>query len=197
MPVEVSLTSFLDYAAATGEAKVRKVADAKQQYAEGYMRRYDYWRDLRLAIVDVHEQARPVRELRKLLNKCRPKQVANYTAAVEAYEKWAARKSLQSVGKRRARWVHGDLTVHVNPELVLEIDGTPHVIKLYFKRERLSGSRLGLSLHLLQTTVAKGAKACVLDVQAGKLHTASAPTPAMDALLAGEADLFVRLWNAI
>jgi hypothetical protein len=95
-------------------------------------------------------------------------------------------------------WQYEDLTVSVNPELGLEINGRPHRVKLYFKKEQLTERRVHSILHLLRTTAPSEPNTTmgILDVPRSRLIPFDNPTLGVDALLQGEARSFMTMWKA-
>lgn len=65
----------------------------------------------------------------------------HYAGACRGYKKWLGRKALSWMEPPQGTWTHGELTVKVRPELMLGINGCPHLIKLYFTAPR--SPRLG------------------------------------------------------
>lgn len=197
MPVTVSLTTFVDFAAATGIGKAGQVQRAKRQYGAGYMASFDYWLTLRNGIVAMHRDGRPPSSLNGLLTGLHDSKVGNYTLCIDAYRKWLGRTRLRPVPhNERGEWKTGQLVVRVNPELMVDVNSQPHAIKLYFSAPPISKARVDLSLHLIRKAVGPRLHAAILDVRRGKLHSNIRTAASMDTLLDGEAQLFVRLWEA-
>jgi hypothetical protein len=196
--VAVSLTTFVDFAATTGLAKVGAVQRAKSRYARGYLSSFDYWLTLRNAITSLHSEDRPSATLDQVLVGLNEGKVGNYRLCIDGYKKWLRRRRLPLLRKRhRGEWTSGNLTVRVNPDLVLELDTVPHAIKLYFSAPPLSKTRIDLSLHLIRRVVGPSVRPAVLDVRRSKLYGNVRAAPGVDALLEGEARLFVSMWDAI
>ncbi|MEZ4253048.1 MAG: hypothetical protein R3B99_32980 [Polyangiales bacterium] len=66
-----------------------------------------------------------------------PKKLVQYEEIASAYKSWCGRKSLVWFEPPRAELRTGEVRMRLNPELGLMIQGAPHVIKLYFKPEKL------------------------------------------------------------
>ena len=82
----------------------------------------------------------------------------------------------------------------VNPELGLNIDGAPTLVKLYFKQEELAKRRVDVIQLLMSVAFGKPLNFAVLDVQRGKLFTTSTPNNALLPLLIGEAASFAAMF---
>jgi len=110
------------------------------------------------------------------------------------------RKDLEWSGCRTARWESGELSVNVNPELGLRINGVEHVIKLYFKKDEPRKRLLEPTLRLIELTLPQGKGAAtpgILDVRRRRLFTPTVEVPDIDALLVGEAAAFVAMWSQV
>ena len=98
-------------------------------------------------------------------------------------------------------WESGALSVRVNPELGIRVDGVDHYVKLYFKKAPLTKQRLAMALHLLETSTRgarpAGTQVAILDVRRGVLHVPSRPPRMAGVLLEAEANYFVDLWNLL
>jgi hypothetical protein len=194
---KISLTTFVDFTASAGSTRLTKVRRAKAEYGEDYSPQKDFYKALREAIEESFEEGWGAAELKKKLSKVPdPKKQKNYEACRKGLTKWAGRQAFIFHPKQRASWKSGELTVKVNPELDLSINGTRHRIKLYFKGEALSKSRVDVILHLLGSGPAKATPA-VLDVRRSKLYTPTVERPGLDALVKAEAAAFNSLWQSI
>jgi hypothetical protein len=196
--VSVSLTTFTDFVAATGTARLTKVRQAKRYYEAGYAPERDYYKPLRDRIVDSFAEGWDRARLRSLLSEIDdPKKLENYEACRAGLTRWAGRKSFSSIPSRSTRWQSGELSINLNPELWLQINDEPHVIKLHLKADELSQQKANLVLHLMSTKLTRHGRVGVLDVRRSKLFTQTRQIPDLDALLTSEALAFVSLWEAV
>jgi hypothetical protein len=195
----VSLTTFVDFVIASGTPRLTVVRNARRLYAANYQPPFDYYKQLREAIIAAHSDQNPVATLQRFLDQLdNDKKREKYRSCVNAHAKWIGKKTLTWIGCSMRKWSSGGLTVKVNPELGLCINGVDHVIKLYFKQDPLSKLRVDTILHLLGTTLpAKQAKALpgILDVPNGKLITPTITHEGIGALLKGEAAAFTNMWE--
>lgn len=60
--MQISVTTFLDYVAATGTTRLRRVVDAKRTYGEPYNPASDFYGPLRKRIVQIFEGERADQE---------------------------------------------------------------------------------------------------------------------------------------
>jgi len=88
----------------------------------------------------------------------------------------------------------------VNPDIGLLINDKAHMIKLYFKGEKLTARRVQTMLHLMIAALGESrpdAISAILDVRRGRFHIPGNPIADIDALLAGQAAAFTTMWNQI
>jgi hypothetical protein len=194
----VSLTTFLDFTAASGSARVTQLRQAKKRYEQDYAPARDYYKYLREAIEECFEEGWDAKRLKAKLSLLPDTRKAEkFEECRRGLTKWAGRKELTAMPKSRASWKTGALTVRINPELNLGIGGKPHLIKLYFKGEKISKQRVDVALHLLKSKTAKGTTAGILDLRRSKLYVPTVTKPGMAALLKAEAAAFSSLWEEI
>jgi hypothetical protein len=191
------LTDFVDFVSASGTPRVTKVREIKSR--PDYNPAFDFWRALRQAVVELHEQGMAAAALDRILPELTDgKKTAAYPPLIAAYKKWMRPLTLEWFAPPVASWTDERLTVRLNPELGLRINGVPHVVKLYFKRDPLSARRLAVIFHLMNERLPqrqRGAIPAVLDVPRGKLCLAPAPTAGLGVLLKSEAVAFVTIWE--
>jgi hypothetical protein len=194
----VTLTTFVDFVSAAGTARITKARAAKAYYEQGYSPQRDFYKPLRDRIEDCFENGWNAADLKDLLKEITDlKKVDNYEECRRGLTKWVGRKTIRTLPTRREVWTSGGLEVAVNPELHADINGSTHLIKLYFKADALSKQKADLILHLLSRRAPAGTTVGVLDVRRSTLFVPTIVVPGLDALLAAEALAMVTLWNAI
>lgn len=198
---EISLTTFVDFVLASGTPRITCVRNAKEMYRQQYDRRFDFWLLLRSAIQELHRKNLDKKELIAVLGELNDKKkIVAYEKCVAAYQKWMGKRRFQWTGCESTAWASGDLSVRVNPELGLSINGEEHAVKLYFKAQEPSRRRLDTTLYLISVALgAFGNNACpaILDVQRGKLFPAGKFPADIGALLAGEAAALSTMWAQV
>ena len=186
--IRVNLTTFLDIASASGAAKITALRQFKTRGA--YNPAHDFWRPLRLAIVEAH-RSQNTKALKNLVPTLTDtKKARNYPARVGAYLKWWGRSKYPWFKPPEATWAHRSVTVSVKAELGLVIAGERTAVKLYFKADKLSKLRGDVILHLLATTLIPTGECDsvgILDVTRGKLIQPTVQKPELEAALRGEA----------
>ncbi len=199
-PIEITLTTFIDFVFASGTPKITRVRNAKEQYGQRYEPQKDFWRILRNGIVEMHQRNAKPATLDSLLRDLRdPRKLRLYPDRIDGYKRWLGRKTAQWTGVTSTLWQYDDLIVSVNPELGLEINGRPHRIKLYFKQDQLTKRRVQTILHLLRTTAPSepNTRLGILDVSRARFIPLDTPAPGINALLQGEARSFTTMWRAL
>lgn len=194
-PVKLSLTNFLNFVTKAGTAKMNFVAEVKQQ------NQFDLYGDLREHIQTTHIKGNDKKSVADVLTKLTNQQKINqYPGVVRAYQKFWGRKALQWFSPPKAVWSHGGISIKLNPELGLLIDEEPHVIKIYFRQERLAKERVSSIAHLMETqmrdAVEQDSKFVVLDIHRSKLVD-FVPGHNYQLLLESEAEMFRRYWDGL
>jgi hypothetical protein len=196
--IGISMTTFVDFVAATGPGRLTVARNAKQSYEEGYDPRTDYWRLLRKAIAKAVEKGYDRNALeRELDGVTDPKKLANYRQCASAFNGWARKQKPASMKPRKKPWSSGELKVAVNPELCGEVGGQVHAIKLYLRADPLSKARSDVALALLRESFGKRTTVGVLDVKRSKLFVPTREIAGLDALLHGEAAALVGIWERL
>ncbi|MBZ5715574.1 hypothetical protein [Nannocystis pusilla] len=190
----ISLTDFVDYVnrpSMTGKlAKVREI-----KHRGPYTTTSDLYRPLREAIIRTHAAGGDKWEIRVHL--ARSGVGGRYDNFADAYLGWW--------GQRRLEWFEPGwqigslqgLPVSVNPELGLEIDGRPHLIKLYFKEDALPHTHSDIAARLMARVLReqgpRDVAFAVLDVRRKRLLCMQ-DRPDLDLLLDAEVAAFSALW---
>ncbi|HEX8646861.1 MAG TPA: hypothetical protein VF715_08150 [Thermoleophilaceae bacterium] len=195
---EVRMTTFADYLVASpGSPRITAIKRAKQQYATPYDTRTDYYGPFRKALIREFEAGLGRQSIGKALGSTNDhKKIPSYQECADGLKGFLRRKRVSRSHRERARWLASPLTVIVNPELCLAIDGQPHVVKLYFKKQPLSQQRADLLLQLMQETLGKSGTPMILDVRRGKAFVPR-QVAGLSALLRAEAAAYSHLWQAL
>jgi hypothetical protein len=196
----VSLTDFIDIVASSGTPKATKVGEIKKRGE--YEVFTDFWKQLREGIVRLHKDNGPIADLKRLLpNITDQKKLDNYPEAIVGYKKWIGRKSAAWFAPPKANIKSSGTEVSINPEIGLEINGVPHVVKLYFKKPKLSKAKADIATAAmelkLRRKLSENTVIGILDVRRAKLFTSKPPTPKLEALIAGELAYISALWDGL
>ncbi|WP_199624791.1 hypothetical protein [Paenibacillus alkalitolerans] len=201
--INISLTQFIDFTLKQGASKVAEVRKIKEQGE--YHPAFDYWRELREAIKELHENEYSLDFLDHVIDKVHDKKKINYTDTVKQYKKFCKKKKIEWFEPGKAFWSSGEITVRSTPELGLIIDGNPHLIKLYFKEKsenmekRSTSNILTLMAQSERSHEVKDAVHSVLNIKKGTLYPSSNENYSNDRLISLEAEAthFAYIWNKI
>ncbi len=198
---DISMTDFIDFVFKTGTPKQTKVKQLKERPA--YEPQFDFWRKARDGIVDFHRSGKKnKKQLDAILNGLTDKKKINrYPEIIAGYKRFLGRKDIQWFDPPRTDWQHLTLNIKVNPELGLIINGTRHIIKMYFKKEDISKAKTQAVLYLMESSLKSHSKPkdvyCMLKVANGKIVAGEPPLPDMNPLLLGEASSLLAIWNSL
>jgi len=195
---KVSMTYFVDFVLKVGTPKLSGVKEFKEHR---YDHLTDFYKPLREAVVDMHEKGKPARALDDfLLTLTDERKRRIFPGLVESYLKWH-RPGMKWFTPPHTTLPVGDLEININPELGFEIDGTPYLIKTYFRGEPLAQKRVTTVLGLLTAGLGTGRPGTVfgmLDVKNSRLRTLkSAPNPRLGLLIRGEAASFSTIYASV
>lgn len=172
---KISLTDFVDIVSSSGIPKVNKVLEIKNR--DEYHPAFDYYRGIREHIIEVHRNSLPKTQIKQGVSKANhPNKVANYAEITDAYHSWWGKKNLLWFEPITGTFERHGVSVSVNPELGLEINGTKHLVKLYFKSDKLTKNRVDMITFLMSHCIKKAGKGTamsILDIRNKKLFTGS------------------------
>ncbi len=196
---KISMTCFVDFVLKAGTPKLGAVRDIKETRDEAFS---DFYKPLREALLDMHRDGKPLSSLDDFLGTLQDERKKRiYPPIVRGYEKFLASGSTRWFEPPTSSVKMGGMTLNINPELGLDIDGTPHLIKLYFRGEPLSAKRVSVILNLMtQSNLSQRVPGCVfavLDVRKARLHPLKVANPRLNLLLRGEAASFSAIYAAL
>lgn len=199
--IHISLTDFVDFVSTSGTTRLSKVRTLVER--GDYHPCQDYYKSMREIIVEMHRAARSGEDLDSLVNTIKnPSKAEHYGQVARSYQKRMIKRDFRRAtwfDPPAGEWMHRCLAIKVNPELGLNIDGKRHVVKLYFKVEELAPRQA----HVINRMMAKGLQIdeathyAVLDTRRGKLHRGVGRSKNLDALLQGEAEAFITMYESL
>ncbi|RQV96825.1 hypothetical protein EH221_04385 [bacterium] len=194
---QLSLTDFVDIVSTSGIPKATKVRQIKNRLE--YRPEFDFYKIIREQIIDIHKHRQPKNALENLTDKLKdPKKKRIYKDIVNGYIRWWGRKTLLWFTPPTLEFSNHGVTVTVNPELGLKINGMPHLIKLYFKSDKLVKNKIDIITHLMEICLQDNStsiKMSVLDTRRSKLVTPTVPIENLDAVLDAELAYIAELWK--
>ncbi|MCA9714835.1 MAG: hypothetical protein H6713_10000 [Myxococcales bacterium] len=200
--MKISLTDFVDFVTRSGLPKLTLVRQLKHRGEYNTLR--DFYRPLREAMIRAHADALGKRHV--------PASIAGaWDWGVDRRRRHfeeLARAYLGWWGRKRLTWFEpgwdvlelGALSMSINPELGLRIDGRPTMVKLYFKERPLSHKYADIVTKLMEMSLGEqapaGAQMAVLDIRRRNLHC-RAPKPHLEALVRGEMAALTTMWSRV
>jgi hypothetical protein len=201
MHIQLSLTDFVDIVSTSGTPKATKVRQIKNR--PDYDPRTDFYKRIREGIIETHQTGQRKSNLDGTLEGLTDhKKKTAYPQIVEQYKKWWGRKSLIWFEPFNILYQKPDISIAVNPELGLEINGRPHLVKLYFKVAPLAKNRVNIITHLMAITASEcpyppNTVMSVLDARRGKLFLPSASVIDLTSMLEAELAYITTLWPKV
>ncbi len=197
----ISLTQFFPFVLADSMAKRSELRSIKRVQGT-YTPAVDYWRLLRLQIA-AHHQFEPGSgpdALATAVELAHPRRKEHYRTAVTHYRRFLGRKKVEWIAKpRRGMWLSGDLQVRVNPEMLVTINGEPHVVKLYLKvddRWALNQRSANPMAYLLDHCHGHLGRPLVLDLMRGRAFGFTRQNLDYESMLHAQAAAFISLWGS-
>jgi hypothetical protein len=195
--MEISLNTFTRFVAASSRARIGVVREALRREGLEYDPAQDYWRPLRRTIVAAHRFGSGAAAIRSFLP-TDDRKADNYAVGKARYLEWLGDREVRWLGASARNWVSGELTVRVKPDLVMALDGMPHVVQLWCRKDSLGKRQADPILCLLSETHGlPGGTVGILDVQRGRFLGADCRSQGLEPLLAGEAASFAAMWHRL
>lgn len=199
----LSLTDTVDVISKAGSPKATKVAQVKNR--DPYQPFADFYKALRNGIVSIHQQNGNKKQIDQIvLAQTDAKKIVAYPPVAKGYKKWWGAKQLTWFTPSSQIYSQHGVDVSVNPELGLYINGVPHLIKLYWKEEKLVKARVDVITALMETALGvhaqQGTVMSVLDVRNGKLHCGSgvaANTQKLMTMVDAELAYVANIWPSL
>jgi type I restriction enzyme S subunit len=200
MNIKITLTDFVDFVLLSGGKKLSKVREVKKR--GGYDSKTDYYKIIREKIIGTLKYNKPISEINKAINLTTDdSKKKNYKLIIDGYKKFLGKKNLVYFEPPKNKYNYKELTLTLNPELGLIIKDVPHVIKLYFKKDKIEKDKIHSIICLMETQlkdmVDSNTKFTVLDIQKSKLYYKDKRKVDFMPLILGEADSFITMWNRI
>lgn len=195
---EISLTDFVDIVSKSGRPKATKIIEVKER--PDYAPAFDYYKPVRDAIIEYHKSNLSKEDLKSRIQAAsNTRRLPNHLEALDGYLSFLGRKRITWFDPPRSLYTEHGISIRINPELGLVIKDIPYVVKLYFKRDSLTRSKVeiinALMLNSLQTQLHNSEALSVLDVRANKhiVHTSSGYDPMK--MINAELGYISELWN--
>jgi hypothetical protein len=198
----ISLPTFAGYLVTNGPSKVTKVLEARRAqegpdtYAAG-----DHYIHLRAPLREAFLAGGDPRPLLDVLPTLRdPKKIRSHQAVVDGLIRFFDSTDFQALQVQKQDWVHGGLTVSVNPTARIRIGEGWHVVYVHLKADELDTRIAAPVLELIGLTHGYLGTPMIVEARTGKVHRPSRSARTrrgLKALLEGEAEAFVRMWHGV
>ncbi len=202
--IKITLTEFLNFVNKSGTAKGTVVKTAKKRREiEDNPYTTDYWYSLRNRIIEFHKKNKDISFIDDIINYISDDKKTNYTALINGYKKFLGKKKIKYITPIRKTWTIGDISIILNPELILEINKKILIIKLFMSaKESMDRKHADLILTLLEHEMRSKVGGdepifAVLDVRKGKLFEQNKKESSLYFLLKGEARSFETQWKEL
>ncbi|HEU5003441.1 MAG TPA: hypothetical protein VFW71_11775 [Actinomycetota bacterium] len=207
--LKISLTHFTDFVTSTPSGRVQAVRDAirlrdsidaNRRSFDGKGFNPDFYKPMKLYLSKAVQGA-PLETIESLLF-ADPRKQAAFRLCADGFHKFLAQQKVTWRGPgRKWEWSSGQLTVSVNPEIALRIDGNNWLLKLYFKERNLTKlphrTKADLILHLLTAGSEEDETVGVLDLRRGAILALGKPVRDCELLLRGEAVSYLEIWKGL
>ncbi|HML54686.1 MAG TPA: hypothetical protein PKC79_11375 [Solidesulfovibrio magneticus] len=195
----LSLTDFVDIVSKSGTPKATKVRQVKER--PDYSPSIDYYKNMRDAIVQLSRGDFGENSLDDIITNTSPKKRENYTVIKNGFSKWRGKKELVWFDPPSRLYENSGISVSVNPELGLIINGTSHLVKLYFKPEELTKNRVDIITYLMTTCLKEytppNTTMSILDLRQSKLITEPTPSDILATLINAELAYIATIWDSL
>lgn len=202
--IKITLTEFINFVNKSGTAKATVVRAAKKRReTEDNPYATDYWYTLRNRIIEFHKKGKDIDFIDDTINHINSEKRPNYEMLINGYKKFLGKKKIKYLTPIRKTWVIGDISIALNPELILEINKKILVIKLYMSaNESMNKKHADLILTLLEHEMRSKVGGpepifAVLEVKTGKLFPQKEKDLSLYPLLKGEARSFEIQWKEL
>jgi len=198
--LEIPLISFVDFVLASGPSRMIKVREVKRLLENGHRQSFDYYKELRDGIVEMHRDGLGFVHLEQIAKQCQPGRSDNYSEVVSGYRSLVKKAgNIRPSNARRTVWGHRDVEIVVNPEIRVEKNGRLYVAKLYFKKPELSRRKIAVALHLMKRSLGDSPRrdVALIDTRRGKLYPHRVGSADLDPLLYSEVLAFRELWRHV
>jgi hypothetical protein len=196
--MQVTSTTYMDFLMKTGLSRFGVVKTAHRLYNSEFKQGFDYYRQIRMGIIRMLRTNGGFDDLWAIVEEAPAERRDNFASAVTGFESWMKGKGIVWGSPPQSHlWRHADLEVLCNPELLMNVNGDPFRIKLYFKAPPVTQRGANLVIHLHEVAGLTNENLAVLDVRRGKSFRKTYLRGDYDTVLQSEALSFAAMWHAL
>jgi hypothetical protein len=197
--IKITQTDYIDFISRSGISKLSKVKSIHNR--ADYHPSHDFYKPLRDEIVETIKNNKNKKSLYEFLSDLSGSpRYSRYEHLIDGYSKFVGRKQIEWFEPPSATWNYKNLSIKMNPELGLIFNGTKYIVKMYFKDTPLEKGDREILLWMMERTLCSGIysgyKCGLLDIERSKLHCTKDPRPSIEALVEGEAESFIKIWES-
>jgi len=138
-----------------------------------YEAKKDYYLQLRIKLINLLKKNKSLEELDELISVVSSKKTNNYRVLIENIQSFLKGRNYKWIDPQKGEINYSGLTVNVNPEIGLLIDGTTYYIKIYFKQQEISIKKVCILEKIMQDFCKEennNVKLAVWDIKRCKMH---------------------------
>lgn len=146
--IEIFIKEFSEIA--TTETIKKSKIIFKQKYKDGYSPEKDFYKILRDHIQKMHKEDRKIEYLEqapRATNHAPRKE--HFNIMISQYKKWLKKKDITYFQPPRDMYMVSNTNIIANPELGLEINGMPFIVKLFMHKDKLEQVRANFMLAIM------------------------------------------------
>lgn len=139
-----------------------------------YEPQQDYYLQLRTRLISLLRKNIPLNELENIIGNISERKTGNYTTLIENIQSFLNGKRYKWVEPIKNEIDYSGLTIKVNPEIGLELDGTMYYIKMYFKQKEISIQKVSILEKMMQDackTETVNVKLAIWDIRRCKIYS--------------------------
>jgi hypothetical protein len=198
--MKISLSDYIDFISKSGLQRLTKVNGLLGR--PSYHPSTDFYKSIREEIVEQLKEGGGKDQLNTFLEAfTHSKKYSRFQPLVKGYLKFLGKKKIEWFKPPVSHWNYKSLSVRMNPELGIGFDDQKYIIKLYFKSVPLQKTDVEILLWMMNQTLANGIfsgyKCALLDVERSKLHYQNKFASPISALIEGEAESFIKIWEGL
>lgn len=199
--IPMTFTSFVDFVRASDNRKVSVVKKAKRLRVRAYDGKKDYYMPLRSKLVSIMKGNADMEDLIAYsTKKVTEKRRGNYRLCVSGLAYFFRKHRPIWCGSISGNVDIGEFSIHVNPELGLQVDGKKYAAKVYFRKNELEPVAVDSFLYLISRVLETNApdyEPAILLARSGTLVTKRTFDPLLGGFLESQAGALFSLWNSI
>jgi hypothetical protein len=195
--VRVTLTEFIDFLVTSGTPRITQARAVRSRRLSGYSPQSDFYKSFRDCVRSERFRSNQAEALKLLVESTGATRKSSFQELSHGIMKFLKKKSIDWLPPPRAEWSYENLSVTINPEWRVILDGQCHIIKLIFKEGNISRQRAEIVNYLMEQTLEPKIGPAifgVLNVRKGTFLSSKSKSSLINTLLECEAATFTKLY---